>query len=98
MQDKAAHRMEMLQMISEWQQSGLSQRAFCKTKDIAYHVFHYWYGVYRSVNKSTDSFLPVSVTPAISHEQVTVSGSNRLSVQFAITEQSVRFIKQLLLC
>jgi hypothetical protein len=98
MQNKVAHRREMLEMITQWQQSGLSQTAFCKSNDIAYHVFHYWYGVYRSTQPDTGCFLPVTVTPLRSQELITVIGSNGLSVQVAITEQSVGFIKQLLLC
>ena len=47
MQSKKEHKDKKLQMISRWQQSGLTQKAFCSANNIAYHVFHYWYGVYR---------------------------------------------------
>ncbi|WP_442345985.1 IS66 family insertion sequence element accessory protein TnpA, partial [Foetidibacter luteolus] len=33
----------MFSMIGDWQQSGLSQKAFCAQHGIRYHVFHYWY-------------------------------------------------------
>ena len=97
MQSKKEHRTHMLQMITQWQQSGLSQRAFCASHNVAYHVFHYWYGVYRSDKNSTGSFLPVNITSSSNHEQITVTGISGIQVQFAFTEQSVRFIKQLLL-
>lgn len=34
-------------MIRAWQQSGQSQLDYCKQNNVAYHVFHYWYKVYR---------------------------------------------------
>jgi hypothetical protein len=97
MQDKKEHRAVMLQMITQWQQSGLRQKAFCATNDIAYHVFHYWYGIYRANENSTGSFLPVNITPAVNQEKITITGINGIQVQFAFTDQSVHFLKQLLL-
>lgn len=29
-------------IIKEWQQSGLSKKAFCSQRGITYHTFHYW--------------------------------------------------------
>ncbi|MEK7199241.1 MAG: hypothetical protein AAB212_04900 [Bacteroidota bacterium] len=46
MQNKQAQRTQMMEMISQWQASGLKQRDYCASNNIAYHVFHYWYGVY----------------------------------------------------
>jgi len=97
MQNKKEHRVQMLEMITHWQQSGLTQMAFCVANNIAYHVFHYWYGVYRSAQNNTGSFLPVTITPARKHELITITGLSGIQVQFAFTDQSVRFIKQLLL-
>lgn len=97
MQNKKEHRTQMLQMITQWQQSGSSQRAFCTSHNIAYHVFHYWYGVYRSDKNNTGSFLPVKISPVDSHEQITITGISGIQVKIAFTDQSVRFIKQLLL-
>ena len=97
MQNKKEHRAEKLQMITQWQQSGLTQRAFCTTNNIAYHVFHYWYGVYRSDQNNTGSFLPVNITPVVNPEHITITGVNGIQVQFSFTDQSVRFVKQLLL-
>src|ERR1035438_2727999 len=45
MQNKKEQRAKNLEMIGQWQQSGLTQRAFCATHNIAYHVFHYYYYV-----------------------------------------------------
>jgi hypothetical protein len=97
MQNKKEHRTNMLQMVTQWQQSGMSQKAFCTNYNIAYHVFHYWYGVHRSDKNNAGSFLPLNIIPAGNHEQITVTGVSGIQVQFAFTEHSVRFIKQLLL-
>ena len=97
MQDKNEQRIQKLQMITAWQQSGLTQKAFCATNKIAYHIFHYWYGVYRSSQKATDCFLPLNITPSGNQELITITGVNSIQVQFPFTDQSVRFIKQLLL-
>ncbi len=37
----------MFECISSWQQSGLSQKAWCEGNNIAYSSFHYWYRRYR---------------------------------------------------
>ena len=97
MQNKKEERVEKLKMITQWQQSGLSQTAFCSANKIAYHVFHYWYGVYRSNQNSSNSFLPVKVTPVVSREQITITGISGIRIQLPLTDQSVHFIKQLLL-
>lgn len=96
MQNTNEQRAELLEMITRWQNSGLTQTAFCTNNDIAYHVFHYWYGVYRTNQNSTGSFVPVKIsTPPIA-AQVTLTGTNGLQLQLALTKQSVLFLKQLL--
>lgn len=90
-------RAQFLAMIKQWQQSGLSQKVFCIDNNIAYHVFHYWYGVYKSEQKSTGSFLPVNITSPVVQEQITLKGHSGIRLQVPLTDQSVQFIKQLLL-
>ena len=97
MQDKNEQRIEKLQMITAWQKSGLTQKTFCTTNNIAYHVFHYWYGVYRSSQKATDCFLPVNISRASNQELITITGVNGIQVQVSFTNNAVGFIKQLLL-
>jgi len=89
-------RAQFLAMINRWQQSSLSQKAFCTENKIAYHVFHYWYGVYKSEQKPSGTFLPVNITP-ITQEQIILKGHSGIELQVPITDRSVRFIKQLLL-
>ena len=40
-------REQMFKLIEQWQQSRLTQNAFCAQQSIKYHVFHYWYKRYR---------------------------------------------------
>lgn len=96
MQSKKQNRAKLLQMVTQWQKSGLTQKAFCASYKIAYHTFHYWYGVYRSNQKATGSFLPVTVTSKEIPEQITLTGPGGIQVQLSVTDQSVRFVKQLL--
>jgi hypothetical protein len=46
------HRTAMLSLIDNWQQSGLSQKAFCEQAQMKPHIFHYWYKCYRKQNNS----------------------------------------------
>ena len=48
-------------MIQQWQTSGLTQREFCIANNIVYHVFHYWYGVYRSKQQTDGTILPIKI-------------------------------------
>lgn len=97
MQIKKEERAQCLEMISKWQQSGLTQKAFCKDNNVEYHVFHYWYKVYKTEQNVTNSFLSVNIKPASGQEQITITGLNGLQVQLQLTDQAAGFIKQLLL-
>ena len=96
MQDKQEHRSQKLQMIDQWQQSGLSQKAFCQANGIAYHVFHYWYGVYRSDKNPSGSFLPLQIQHPKTDKPITITGVNGIQIRIPFTDMSVCFVKQLL--
>src|SRR4051794_22107143 len=38
---------QMYAHIEQWKQSGLSQKVYCEQQAVKYHVFHYWYKLYR---------------------------------------------------
>jgi len=97
MQSKKDLKGSNLQIIRMWQQSGLTQKAFCAANNIPYHVFHYWYRVYKANQKHTGSFLPVSISSPDVHEPITITGVSGIKLQFELSDQSVRFIRQLLL-
>lgn len=90
-------REQMMVMIEDWQSSGLNQRTYCSAKNVAYSVFHYWYGLYRKGKTDTGSFVPVKVVSGVSKEQITIIGVSGIKVQISLTEKSIGFIKQLLL-
>jgi hypothetical protein len=101
MQNKPEQRAQKMKMIADWKISGLKQKDYCRANKIAYHVFHYWYGVYRENKKDRGSFLPVKIkaTPDPGHtEHITILGVSGIKVQVPLTEQSIGFVKQLLLC
>ena len=39
---------KMFDFIESWQQSGLSQKAWCERNSIPYSSFHYWYRRFRN--------------------------------------------------
>ena len=59
-------REQMFSMIQSWQQSGQSQKAWCQHKEVAYHIFHYWYREYRKAATNVEGgndFITLSVKP-----------------------------------
>ncbi|MBS1605273.1 MAG: hypothetical protein JST42_21595 [Bacteroidetes bacterium] len=52
---KNSIRDRMFEGISLWQQSGLTQKAWCEQNHIAYGSFHYWYKRYRNEEMAASS-------------------------------------------
>ncbi|MDY0077767.1 MAG: hypothetical protein RBR87_10895 [Bacteroidales bacterium] len=50
-------REKMLQLVTDWQQSGQSQKAFADAHDIKLITFRYWIQKHRQQQQSSDSFL-----------------------------------------
>jgi transposase-like protein len=67
MQSKEAAKHQMYAMIEQWQQSGLSQKAWCLQSGVSYHIFHYWYKRYRDKNNTAtgSSFAELKVQPPV---------------------------------
>lgn len=66
MQKDTTVREQMLSMISNWQQSGLNQKSYFIKHGIRYHVFHYWYKVYRNAHALPEaSFVKLRVAPSL---------------------------------
>jgi hypothetical protein len=65
--EKEAVKQQMFDNIDRWQQSGLTQKAFCREVNLPYHVFHYWYRRYRITESKPAPFVKLRVsTPSIS--------------------------------
>lgn len=95
MRKQSGAREQMFSMISNWQQSGLSQKAFCSQHDIPYHVFHYWYKVYRNVNVTPiASFvkLQVSPTPGSSVAELICTDGKRLVFHQPVTADYLKVL------
>lgn len=61
-----SNQQKFFENIIRWQQSGLSQKAWCEENDIAYSSFHYWYRRFRNQQagnkqKSADGFVQLMV-------------------------------------
>jgi hypothetical protein len=97
MRDKTMQRAKMMKLISDWEKSGTRQRDYCTAHKIAYHKFHYWYRIYRTEKSSTGSFVPVKVVPASHLEQITILGISGIKIQIPLTQQTIGYVKQLLL-
>jgi deoxyribodipyrimidine photolyase len=77
---RAELRRQRLQMIVNWQQSGLSQKEYCREHQIAYPVFHYWYKAWRKAQPmAPGTFTPVEVeAPLQGHTELLLADGRRL--------------------
>jgi hypothetical protein len=84
--------------IEQWQQSGLTQRAFCLQNSISYHVFHYWYKRYRDARPETDkrasSFIKLKVSPAdmYAHAELILPDGKRLLFHHPVSSDYLKAI------
>lgn len=66
MQIRDQQHSEHFTMITSWQQSGQSQKQYCLQNNIAYHIFHYWYKVYRDQHAAVSaSFVALNIAPPL---------------------------------
>ena len=61
MESKQQIRDQHFAMITLWKQSGQTQKQFCLQNNITYHVFHYWYKVYRDQQSAGGSFVTLNL-------------------------------------
>lgn len=75
---------KMFSMIEQWQQSGLTQKAFCEQHSLGYHTFYYWYKCYRrrqaGVNENIASFVKLKIEKpvAVGSVEINYPGGIRL--------------------
>ena len=48
-------RKQMFDMIEQWQQSGLTKKAYCQQQSIKHHTFYYWYKCYLQQHPDMDN-------------------------------------------
>lgn len=86
MQEKKAHCAAKFKMIEQWQKSGMSQKDFCVSKDMDYHLFHYCYGGYKSAQNTGVTFIPVNITMPASQGQIVLTSASGIQVQLPFTK------------
>lgn len=62
-------RQQMFKLIEQWQQSKLTQKAYCEQQSIKYYIFHYWYKCYRQeqcgVDNNNSSFVKLQIAKPV---------------------------------
>ena len=51
-------------MVKEWQESKLSQKQYCRERNLAYHRFHHYYRKFRDQQTKPASSSFVQINPA----------------------------------
>lgn len=91
-------RHQMFGMIGQWQQSGLSKKAFCEQQSIKHHSFFYWYKCYREEHSGIDNnesaFLKLQVASQVSAANVEIHfpGGVRLLFHQAVSSDYIKSI------
>jgi hypothetical protein len=78
MQQAEGAKEQMYTHIEQWKQSGLSQKVYCEQQAVKYHVFHYWYKVYRDEHLAVSQQQP---KPSASFIPLTLSSSSAAVVE-----------------
>src|SRR3954447_9022009 len=97
-------REQMYAHIEQWKQSGLSQKVYCEQRAVKYHVFHYWYKLYRDQHqqaaqepqpKPSAAFIPLKrrASPATAFVELYLPGGHHLVFHQMV---SVDYLKALI--
>lgn len=84
---------QMQLVIKEWQNSGLSKKAFCDQKEISYHTFHYWFKQLIGVTSSGFTQVTVQAGERVSGCEIIFPSGARMSFQ---GEPSSSWLRELL--
>lgn len=98
MLSKEQIKQQMFDKILEWQKSGLTQKAYCRHHNLAYHVFHYYYRRFRlKENEKPASFIKLQVSSdhesLSAHTELVLPDGKRLLFHQGV---SVAFLKSLI--
>lgn len=87
---------ERRQLITRWQQSGLSHKEFCIRENISFHQFYYWKKKFCKTEKnSPGKFLKLRSSAALPETifaEVTLTNGCRIALH---KELSIKELKQL---
>jgi hypothetical protein len=92
-------RERMLDLVANWSQSGLSQKAYCEQHGIRYHVFHYWFKRYRqqAEPEAGNGFIAVRVQKSCSSDvhagiELILADGKRLLFHHAVSADFIKAI------
>ncbi|MBE7172679.1 MAG: hypothetical protein INR73_19020 [Williamsia sp.] len=86
----------MFAHIRQWQASGASQKAFCQANQIRYHVFHYWYSLFKKTDEKTSpapaSFVRLDVpnVPADLSAELSLPAGTRITFYQPVSSDYLR--------
>lgn len=80
-------REQMLNLVSEWRASGLSQHEFCKARDLTLGKFSYW--VAQSKPKTDSGFIALNPDKPARFEQVEIHYPNGVIIKVGSIDQTV---------
>lgn len=88
------------QQIDEWQVSGQSQQAFCKTHDLNYHRFLYWRRKFEGQSRAHRNPSSSALVPVIYQQPSATTGlslvlPNGLELH-GLSEDNLSLVQQLL--
>lgn len=72
---------QMESTIKEWQNSGLSKKAFCRDREITYQTFHYWNKRLMSAGMSGFSEVKLSLPAETNGFELTFPSGVRMTFQ-----------------
>ena len=84
---------QMFCHIQKWEQTNLSQRAYCKEQGIKMHIFSYWLDKYRRKSVKNNEFIEINGLSANSGIQLHYPNGVELILPAHI---SVEYLKRLI--
>jgi hypothetical protein len=93
MQNNESTQASMFLMVQSWQQSGLSQQAYCREQNIKYHIFHYWFRKFKEQTVPTVRPGFVQLPPAVNHAsfaEFTFPGGSRVTFHQAVSTEYLK--------
>lgn len=77
---KEAKRVQMLSMIADWQQSGMSKKRYCAEKGINEATFYYWFSRCKENGTSSGRFIAIDKSFKKSEVEVVYPNGVRIKV------------------
>jgi hypothetical protein len=95
-----AHSQQWRQHIEDWYNSGLSQQAFCRDRNLCYHQFHYWRKklAHATVDKAqphSSALVPVTYQSPLSDNDLSIHLPNGISLR-GIAPDNLALVERLL--